>query len=129
MPVIIVLTGSNNGDYQPIEKKPIIVGRDMNCDFQLVDPTVSRRHLQLQLNETDQTCMATNLSSTSGVLVNNHMVTVDIHLRDGDIIQLGDTLLLYAVKEFSDVQSAVNYYRSSSVGQVPTMMPSREQDG
>ncbi len=129
MPVIIVLTGSNNGDYQPIEKKPIIVGRDMNCDFQLVDPTVSRRHLQLQLNETDQTCMATNLSSTSGVLVNNHMVTVDIHLRDGDIIQLGDTLLLYAVKEFSDVQSAVNYYRLSGVCLEPTMLPSREQDG
>ncbi len=128
MPVIIVLTGSNNGDYQPIEKKPIIVGRDMSCEFQLVDPTVSRRHLQLQLNETDQTCMATNLSSTSGVLVNNHMVTVDIHLRDGDIIQLGDTLLLYAVKEFSDVQSAVNYYRSSGVCQEPTMLPSREQD-
>ena len=129
MPVIIVLTGSNNGDYQPIEKKPIIVGRDMSCDFQLVDPTVSRRHLQLQFNESDQTCMATNLSSTSGVLVNNHMVTVDIHLRDGDIIQLGDTLLLYAVKEFSDVQSAVNYYRSSGVCIEPTMLHSREQDG
>ncbi len=129
MPVIIVLTGSNNGDYQPIEKKPIIVGRDMSCDFQLVDPTVSRLHLQLQLNETDQTCVATNLSSTSGVLVNNHMVTVDIHLRDGDIIQLGETLLLYAVKEFSDVQSAVNYYRSSGACLEPTMLPSREQDG
>ena len=129
MPVIIVLTGSNNGDYQPIEKKPIIVGRDTSCDFQLVDPTVSRRHLQLQFNESDQTCMATNLSSTSGVLVNNHMVTVDIHLRDGDIIQLGDTLLLYAVKEFSDVQSAVNYYRSSGVCIEPTMLHSREQDG
>ncbi len=73
--------------------------------------------------------MATNLSSTSGVLVNNHMVTVDIHLRDGDIIQLGETLLLYAVKEFSDVQSAVNYYRSSGVCLEPTMLPSREQDG
>lgn len=129
MPVIIVLTGSNNGDYQPIEKKPIIVGRDINCDFQLVDPTVSRRHLQLQFNESDQTCMATNLSSTSRVLVNNHKVTVDIHLRDGDLIQLGDTLLLYAVKEFSDVQSAVNYYRSSRVCQNPTIMPSHEQDG
>ncbi len=129
MPVIIVLTGSNNGDYKPIETKPIIVGRDMNCDFQLLDPTVSRRHLQLQLNESDQTCMATNLSSTSGVLVNNHMVTVDIHLRDGDIIQLGETLLLYAVKEFSDVQSAVNYYRSSGACLEPTMLHSREQDG
>ncbi|MCH7602897.1 MAG: FHA domain-containing protein [Planctomycetes bacterium] len=129
MPVIIVLTGSNNGDYKPIETKPLIVGRDMNCDFQLLDPTVSRRHLQLQLNESDQTCMATNLSSTSGVLVNNDMVTVDIHLRDGDLIQLGDTLLLYAVKEFSDVQSAVNYYRSSSVGQKPTIIPRREPDG
>ncbi len=129
MPVIIVLTGSNNGDYKPIETKPLIVGRDMNCDFQLLDPTVSRRHLQLQLNESDQTCMATNLSSTSGVMVNNHKVTVDIHLRDGDLIQLGDTLLLYAVKEFSDVQSAVNYYRSSSVGQQPTIIPRREPDG
>lgn len=129
MPVIIVLTGSNNGDYQPIEKKPIIVGRDMSCDFQLMDPTVSRRHLQLQLNESDQTCMATNLSSTSGVMVNNNKVTVDIHLRDGDLIQLGDTLLLYAVKEFSDVQSAVNYYRSSRVCQQPTIVPSHEQDG
>lgn len=129
MPVIIVLTGSNNGDYQPIEKKPIIVGRDMSCDFQLMDPTVSRRHLQLQLNESDQTCTATNLSSTSGVMVNNNKVTVDIHLRDGDLIQLGDTLLLYAVKEFSDVQSAVNYYRSSRVCQKPTIVPSHEQDG
>lgn len=129
MPVIIVLTGSNNGDYQPIEKKPIIVGRDMSCDFQLMDPTVSRRHLQLQLNESDQTCTATNLSSTSGVMVNNNKVTVDIHLRDGDLIQLGETLLLYAVKEFSDVQSAVNYYRSSHVCQKPTIVPSHEQDG
>ena len=129
MPVLIVLTGPNNGDYQPIETKPIIVGREDNCDFQIVDPTVSRRHLQIQLNESGQACLATNLSSSIGMLVNNRMITADVTLRDGDLIQLGETLLLYAVKEFSDVQSAVNYYRSTGAGQQATIVPTREQDG
>ena len=127
MPVIIVLTGPNNGDYQPVETEPIIVGREETCDFQLVDPTVSRRHLQLQLGSSDEECVATNLSSSSGLLVNNRMITAETPLRDGDLIQLGETLLLYAVKDFPDVQSAVNYYRSNSVGQQQTILPSREQ--
>lgn len=129
MPVIIVLTGPNNGDYQPVEEKPIIIGREENCDFQLVDPTVSRRHLQIQLGSSDQECVGTNLSSTSVMLVNNHRITGDTTIRDGDLIQLGETLLLYAVKDFPDVQSAVNYYRSAGMGQQATIMPSQGEDG
>ena len=68
------------------------VGRLRTCDLSLPDTKVSRRHAQLRAH--DQALAIVDLGSTHGVTVNGtaaHQHT----LRDGDRIQIGETLLTY----------------------------------
>ncbi len=122
MPLIIVVTGPNNGDYHPVSEKPVIIGRDDKCDLQIVDPVVSRRHLQMTYDPEAQCGKAQNLGSTNGMRVNDSEVAGEATLSDGDVIQIGDTLLLFVVNDENDVQEAVNNYRRRSVSRHSTMI-------
>ena len=122
MPLIIVVTGPNNGDYSPIESNPVIIGRDEKCDLQIVDPVVSRRHLQVELDEQTKAARAINLGSTHGMRVNDRKIDTEASLDDGDVIQIGDTLLLYVIKDVPDIEEAVNNYRRRGVGKYSTLI-------
>ena len=122
MPLIIVVTGPNNGDYHPVSQNPIVIGRDDKCDLQIVDPVVSRRHLQMTYDAESHRGKAQNLGSTNGMRVNDTDVATEASLSDGDVIQIGDTLLLFVDNDENDVQEAVNNYRRRSVSRHSTMI-------
>ena len=122
MPLIIVVTGPNNGDYHPVDESPVIIGRDEKCDLQIVDPVVSRRHLQMTYDAERQCGRALNLGSTNGMRVNDREVDTEAQLADGDVVQIGDTLLLFVVNDENDVQEAVNNYRRRSVSKHSTLI-------
>ncbi|MCH7602496.1 MAG: FHA domain-containing protein [Planctomycetes bacterium] len=122
MALIIVVTGPNNGDYSPLGETPIIIGRDDKCDLQIVDPVVSRKHLRVEFDSVSNCTRAINLSSTNGTRINDHEVETDATLNDGDVIQIGDTLLLYVVKDVPDIEEAVNNYRRRGVGKHSTLI-------
>ena len=122
MPLIIVVTGPNNGDYSPVESNPIIIGRDESCDLQIVDPVVSRKHLQVEYDDESKAARAINLGSTNGMRVNDRKIDSEAALDDGDVIQIGDTLLLYVIKDVPDIEEAVNNYRRRGVGKYSTLI-------
>lgn len=69
-----------------------VIGRARECDLQLDDPGVSRRHAEVRI-EGDAVTLV-DLGSTNGVRVNGN--TVGRHtLQDGDGIELGTTTLVY----------------------------------
>lgn len=69
----------------------LMVGRDLECDIVLSDPTVSRRHVRLVFS--DGTWSLRDLGSTNGTSVNGSLVK-RCQLRPGDRLRLGDEILL-----------------------------------
>lgn len=67
-----------------------VIGRGEACKLQILDPKISREHAVVR-PEAD-VMVIQDLGSSSGTLVNG-MQTQRASLRDGDLIQLGDTQL------------------------------------
>lgn len=68
------------------------LGRSPDCDLQLADPGVSRRHAELEC--TGEVFVLKDLGSTNGTLVNNVPVS-SRQLAPGDRIKLGSTVLIF----------------------------------
>jgi hypothetical protein len=81
-----------DGTRFTIGEQVMTVGRAPECDIVLSDPTVSKRHLELQRRGTAVTL--TDLGSTNGTKVNDHRVH-EMVLTDGDTIRLGATVLRF----------------------------------
>ena len=68
----------------------IVVGRDPECDLVLVDPRVSRRHLEIA--PAGASFRFRDLDSSNGTLVNGAVATQG-ELGLGDVVLLGDSEL------------------------------------
>ncbi|MBC6936717.1 MAG: FHA domain-containing protein [Chloroflexi bacterium] len=94
---LIITTGPQEGTTIPLLLNTITMGRatsKASWEIGLQDPSVSRPHARLQL--VDNTWVIHDLGSANGTLVNNTPVTEKGRpLRDGDIMTLGSTILLF----------------------------------
>jgi hypothetical protein len=81
-----------NGERREIDKRRIVLGRSRECDVQVNDPNVSRRHAELR--QEGSTYWIVDLDSTNGVEVNGKRVR-RARLSDGDVVTLGSTDLTF----------------------------------
>ena len=65
---------------------PVLVGRDPASAIVLADPTVSRRHAEIEVD--GETCVVRDLGSTNGTYVHGRPVTAT-RLRAGDAVTFG----------------------------------------
>jgi hypothetical protein len=84
-----------NGERREFDKARIVVGRSRDCDVQLSDPNVSRRHAELRREETG--VWIVDLGSTNGVELNGARVT-RAQLSDGDVLLLGSTEIRFGLE-------------------------------
>jgi hypothetical protein len=75
-----------------ITRRRIVIGRSRDCDVQLADPNVSRRHAELR--QEGASYWLVDLGSTNGVEVNGKRVK-RAKLRDGDAFTVGATELVF----------------------------------
>ncbi len=73
-------------------KSPFTIGNHQDNDLKFNDLYISVRHAQI--NRSEGRWQLIDLQSTNGVYVNQHKVT-EKQLHDGDIIQIGDVLMLF----------------------------------
>jgi pSer/pThr/pTyr-binding forkhead associated (FHA) protein len=111
MASIIVASGQSEGDYYPLEGQTVVVGRDAKCPIQIVDEKISRVHLEITFRKDSETYHAKDLKSVNGVLVNGNLITEEVELRNGDLIELGDTSLMFFTRRFLDRKSAWDFYK------------------
>lgn len=93
------LTGLDVGRTFPLAEEKTDIGRGTQVDFRLRDRAVSRAHIRV-LREGSLFTLV-DLDSPNGVYLNGHRVKSSEPLADGDVIELGQTLLRFqaAVEE------------------------------
>jgi hypothetical protein len=87
-----VVTLTVNGERHEIDQRRVVIGRSRDCDIQLSDSNVSRRHAELR--QEGATYWIVDLDSTNGVVVNGRR-QARAKLQDGDTITLGATDLAF----------------------------------
>lgn len=49
MASLTVTSGPHEGDYYPLGRRTLVIGRDEGCPAQIVDDQVSRKHAQVSV--------------------------------------------------------------------------------
>jgi hypothetical protein len=82
-----------DGQRRAVDKQQIVLGRSRECDIQLADPNVSRRHAELR--QEGSSFWVVDLGSTNGLEVNGRRVK-RAKLDDGDTFTVGSTDVRFA---------------------------------
>ncbi len=94
---LIITTGPQEGQTIPLLLSELTIGRATSkatWEIGLQDPSVSRPHARMR--RVDDVWIVTDLGSANGTRINNTTVTEKgRHLRDGDIVAFGTTMVLY----------------------------------
>lgn len=85
LPVLIGQTGPLNGQRWLIER-PLVVGRDPECDIVIMDRQISRFHARFTPMETG--ILLEDLGSKNGTFHNGKQVEEPVILFDGDQLQI-----------------------------------------
>jgi len=89
---LVVLQGQRLGQRIDIGEQPITFGRAPECDFQIVERSVSRQHARVWKEPNGY--RVKDLDSTNKTLVNDQPI-IEAELRDGDHITIGGCVLKF----------------------------------
>ncbi len=87
-----VVTLEIDGRRVPVEKRRVVLGRSRDCDVQLNDPNVSRRHAELR--QEGATYWLVDLDSTNGIEVKGRRQK-RVKLEEGTRVTVGATELVF----------------------------------
>ena len=89
----------------PIVARVISIGRDPSNDLVLSDSMVSRRHAILE--HRDNQYILRDNNSSNGTMVNGDRVDMEKPLRDGDLVAIGSSRLLFQLDETAEASVPV----------------------
>jgi hypothetical protein len=84
-----------DGQTKRVDKRRILLGRSRECDIQVEDPNVSRRHAELR--QEGASYWIVDLESTNGIEVNGRRVK-RAKLESGDTFTVGSTDVTFSVE-------------------------------
>lgn len=87
-----VVTLELQGRAVPIEQRRVVIGRSHECDVQVADPNVSRRHCELR--QEGATYWLVDLGSTNGIEVDGRRQR-RVKLENGTRVTIGATEVLF----------------------------------
>ncbi len=121
MASITIVSGPNTGDFYPLGKRTLVVGRDEGCPVQVTDDRVSRRHVHISFDESKGRYIALDMKSANGTFINGRQLTGEIELVDNDEIMVGESKIVFTVQDFKDRESALNNYKQRGQRGQPTI--------
>jgi hypothetical protein len=90
-----VATLSWDGRTLRVDKRRVVLGRSRECDIQVEDPNVSRRHAELR--QEGSAYWIVDLDSTNGIEVNGRRVQ-RAKLEPGDSFTVGETDIAFSLE-------------------------------
>ena len=122
MATLHVTGGPAEGQRYALEQHNLVmIGRDAVCSFQIIDPRLSRTHLQVKCVASEGRHYAVDFKSKNGVWVNRIKIDREAPLSDGDIISIGDTTILYSTDDTLDAQRVRAVMKLLGAGRDQTM--------
>ena len=82
-----------DGKKHEVTERRVVIGRSKDCDIQMTDPNVSRRHAEVR--QEGATYWLVDLDSTNGVEVDGKRVK-RLKLEDGTRFTIGSTEILFS---------------------------------
>ncbi len=92
----------------PIESRIFTIGRNLENDMVLNDPTVSRFHAEIRYD--DSQFLLVDKKSSSGTFLNNKKISVS-QLFAGDILQISHTPIMFMYKGASILDKSGKHTR------------------
>lgn len=77
----------------PLKPGKYALGRSSECEFYIPDKTVSRRHSEIEVESSGDTCWVADLGSRNGTVVNGSRIESRAKLNSNDSILLGQVEL------------------------------------
>lgn len=99
MAAFLVIHGRNKGEWYTVGERPLVLGRDDTLLAEILDPCVSRRHLEVRYEAPEAAHYAVDLGSRNGVVLNGQRIKGFKALGDFDLVQIGHTLMVYTAGE------------------------------
>lgn len=122
MASLIMIEGPSAGQKFLLEQhRLVMVGRDASCTIQVIDPQLSRFHLQVKYADEDKRHYAVDFQSKNGVLVNGKKVADPVALADHDVITLGETAIVYVLDDTLDAHHVTEAAKRFGQGHVHTI--------
>jgi len=90
MPKLIGTDGTHFYAW-PLKPGKYSLGRNTECDFCIPDQTVSRKHAEIELDQSGKELYLTDLKSHNGTTVNGKLLTSRTAVHPGDHILFGKT--------------------------------------
>ena len=109
---LTVLQGTDVGATFQLPKDENVLGRDPAAEITLEDDSVSRRHSRI-LHRGDGIYEIEDLGSTNGTYVAGALVSGKVRLLDGVRVQVGHTLLRFALQDDVEQKAARRIYEMS----------------
>lgn len=103
-PELIIISENEKGKIFPLTSKAHTVGRSGSNDICVQDLTVSSTHCEFVRTDSGSYIMR-DMDSTNGSKVNDKYVK-SVELKNGDILRIGKTELLYSLENSSTVSGA-----------------------
>lgn len=89
---LVVLQGRRLGQRIDVGERPLLIGRTPECDFQIAERSVSRRHATIWQGPAG--LRIKDLDSTNKTLLNDQPI-IEAELKDGDHIAIGSYVLKF----------------------------------
>ena len=122
MASIIVMSGTQKGNYYPLGHRTNVVGRDEGLLIQILDEHISRKHMQIRFDKDKGQYYALDMKSKHGVFINGSKIDNQMALADCDQIHIGQTDLLFIEKDFTDPESALSHFKKVGERMRPTIV-------
>jgi pSer/pThr/pTyr-binding forkhead associated (FHA) protein len=116
----VMRSGPTPGVTFPLEGDQLTIGRDSSNGVAVNDPEVSRKHARLSFQGGKY--VIDDLGSTNGTFVNGQRIAGPVVLKPGDVVSLGEQIVLMYDAINMDPGATVAVSRKSV--QAPPPMPS-----
>jgi pSer/pThr/pTyr-binding forkhead associated (FHA) protein len=98
-PRLIITAGPQEGREISLRAGKMVIGREtakFDWDIALQDRAISRPHAEIEWQ--DGECVLTDLESANGTVVNGERISEPTTLKDGDVLELGEIILLFRAR-------------------------------
>jgi diguanylate cyclase (GGDEF)-like protein len=110
---LILYSGPDQGRRFTLDNGLLAIGRAPECELQIDNPAISRRHAELEVSEERVTLR--DLGSVNGSFVNDRRLRGPVVLKDGDLLRLGKELLKFYDRHSLDALLHDRIYRLATV--------------